>query len=446
MPSDRTDRTLLSFLRSPTVAVVAAYALRMALLWLSHHGEDPVQPRFETAGMEETLVAASLAARLGFFGPFPGYAALTACVAPVYPFLLSIAYRLFHIDAFGAILFGQTINCAFSAVTCWPIYAIGKKIFGEKAGLVSAWAWVGLPYAVLLPLEWTWDQSLAALVLASIVYVTLEMRDSSSYLAWTGYGLLWAFAALVNPALCLLLPFLLGWLAILRRRSGWPTAALASRAIFVFILALLPWTIRNYYEIGDWFFVKSNFGLELWLGNNPRVKEIYTPELHPISNFSERMALILSGEPNYNREKQREAIAFIESHPRMFLKNVWERFEDNWAATYDSRVDIWVLALHLSRADVWFSSVFSLVSFAGLFFSLRAKWWDTLPLAMCLLLFPIPYYITHTALRYRHPIDPFMTILAVYAVTGLWSALSPHPVSNARSAALQRCPHGVDTL
>jgi hypothetical protein len=42
---------------------------------------------------------------------------------------------------------------------------------------------------------------------------------------------------------------------------------------------------------------------------------------------------------------------------------------------------------------------------------------------MCLPLFPIPYYITHTALRYRHPIDPFMTIFTVYAIVRLCSAL-----------------------
>ena len=52
---------------------------------------------------------------------------------------------------------------------------------------------------------------------------------------------------------------------------------------------------------------------------------------------------------------------------------------------------------------------------------------ESLPLAMCLIVFPIPYYITHTALRYRHPIDPLMTILAVYAGSRLWSALSPRP-------------------
>jgi hypothetical protein len=49
------------------------------------------------------------------------------------------------------------------------------------------------------------------------------------------------------------------------------------------------------------------------------------------------------------------------------------------------------------------------------------------PVALCLIVFPIPYYVTHTALRYRHPIDPLMTILAVYAIARLWNAVSPRP-------------------
>jgi hypothetical protein len=58
---------------------------------------------------------------------------------------------------------------------------------------------------------------------------------------------------------------------------------------------------------------------------------------------------------------------------------------------------------------------------------------------MCLLVFPIPYYITHTALRYRHPIDPFLAIFAVYAISRLWRALSPAPaMETMRSVAAER--------
>jgi Dolichyl-phosphate-mannose-protein mannosyltransferase len=421
--SERTKSTVASVLYSPSLAVVAAYLLRMLLFWLSHHHEDFAHPKYETVGMENNLVALSLATGKGFFGPYPGYEAITALIAPVYPFLSAIGYKIFHLDSFAGVIFCQTMNSAFSAATCWPIYAVGKKIFGEKVGLASAWLWVVLPYAVLYPLEWTWDQSLAALMLALIMWATFSLRDSASPLHWSAYGILWGFTAMVNPTICVLFPFLLAWIAFGRWRSAQPVATLVVRAVFLFVLTLLPWTIRNYYAVDGFVFVKSNFGLEFWLGNNPAVKEVASPDLHPISNYMERVQLILSGEPNYNQLKQQQAMAYIRSHPRTFLKNTFDRVADTWAATYDSRVDPWIPLLHLSKADVWFCSVFSVLSFAGLILAARANFLDTLPLAMCLLLFPIPYYITHTGLRYRHPIDPFLTILTVYALFRLCSAL-----------------------
>ena len=444
------------------LAVAAAFALRMVLLWLSHHRENPSSPRFETVGLEAHLVASSLAAGKGFFGPYPRYQALTACLAPVYPFLWAIGEKLFHLNFSRSIVFCQLMNSVFSAATCWPIFGIGERVFSRRIGLASAWVWVFLPYAVLFPLEWTWDQSLSALMLALIIFVTFRLSESGPLLSLTGYGLLWALAALVNPTLCILLPFLLGWLMVRRGQAGRLSLPSAAKVIFVFVLALLPWTVRNYYAIDGLVFVKSDFGMELWLGNNPAVKEIYTPELHPVNNRWELISLILNGEPNYNQEKQRLAIAFIETHPRVFLRNVFHRFEDTWSATYDSHVEPWIVTLHLSRTDVWFCLAFSMLSFGGMILALRANWQDTFPLAICLLLFPVPYYITHTALRYRHPIDPCMTIFTVYAIARLWCTFgaSPdrelvleeisrrdretRPSLNAKSLADQtrvRCPH-----
>ena len=412
-----TKRTLATIGGSPAVAVAAAFLLRMFLLWLSHHGEDRTNPKFLTVGLEANLIAYSLANGKGFFGPYPNYQSITAWLAPVYPFLWAVGNKLFNLTAFGATIFSQVMNCVFSAATCWPIYGIGKKVFGGKVGLASAWLWVFLPYAVLLPLEWTWDQSLSALMLAAILYVTYELIETDSPLAMTGYGLLWALGALVNPTLCILLPILLGWLTIRRARPMWTSLATVAKVTLVFLLALAPWTIRNYYAVDGLVFVKSNFGLEFWLGNNPQVKEIYTPDRHPNRDMRERMALIFNGEPAYNRYKQRQAIAYIRKYPRVFLRNVAARFVDTWTANYDSRQETWILALGLGRADVWFCTVFSVVSFAGLIFATMEYWRESLPLAVCLLLFPIPYYITHTASRYRHPIDPVMTILAVYFIT-----------------------------
>src|ERR1700693_3406348 len=132
MPSVGTKRILACALRSPALAVAAALALRLVLLWLSHRGEDLANPRFETVGLETKLVAESLAAGKGFFGPYPGYELPTACLAPAYPFLWAIGDKLFHLSSFGATIFSQVMNSAFSSATCWPIFGIGKRVFSRR--------------------------------------------------------------------------------------------------------------------------------------------------------------------------------------------------------------------------------------------------------------------------------------------------------------------------
>lgn len=380
--------------------------------------------RFQVIGLEEKMVAVSLTQGKGFFYPFPGYEALTAWLAPVYPVVLAVFLKLSRMSTDSTVLLAATLNSAFAAATCWPLFSIAKRLFGEKVGLATAWAWAFLPYAILIPLEWMWDQTLAALVLTLIVDATFRIRESNRPLHWTGYGLLWGFAALTNPAVCSLLPFLLGWLVYERRRRGVMSPGLYGRVAVMFVLSVLPWTVRNYYVASGWVFVKSNFGVELWIGNHP---DSYRHFTHPIYGQSEKFLLIMQGEAPYSREKQRMAVAYIKAHPDEFLKKTWDRVLDTWSAREDTWTDIWVKSLHLARANVWICSIFSVLSFAGLILALVDFRWEALPVALCLIVFPIPYYITHTALRYRHPIDPLMTIFAVYAVARLGRALRPRP-------------------
>ena len=209
---------------------------------------------------------------------------------------------------------------------------------------------------------------------------TFRLRDSMSPLAWSGYGLLWALAALVNPALCGLLPFLLGWLVYQRWRSGVMSPALYARAVLMFFLAVLPWTIRNYYAVDGWVFVKSNFGVALWVGNHPASLMM---ELHPMYSFSERFRLICMGEAEFAEEEERLAIAYIKAHPKEFLKTTWNRILDTWSAKEDSLVDGWIMALHLSRPGYLACSLFSVISFAGLLLALRTCGMEVLPLGIC---------------------------------------------------------------
>src|ERR1700689_2504517 len=126
MPPSPAQRTAASILRSSPLALVVAYLLRMGLLWISHR-QETAHPTLQVLGLEEGRVAWSLATGKGFFGPFQGYEMVTAWLAPAYPFLWAICFRLSHLNSEGMILLSQTMNCAFSAATCWPVFSIGEK-------------------------------------------------------------------------------------------------------------------------------------------------------------------------------------------------------------------------------------------------------------------------------------------------------------------------------
>jgi 4-amino-4-deoxy-L-arabinose transferase-like glycosyltransferase len=415
MSLPRPRLSLATVLRSPAAAVTAALLLRFFFLWLSHHYEDRAHGRFVGYGLEALMVANSLAVGHGFAEPFTHYPFTTAWLAPVYPWLVSFGELVFHLRDHALGIFGQVLNIIFSSLTCCPIYYLAKRIYGASIGLASAWLWAFLPTAILMPFQWVWDQSLSALLLCLLLCFTYHLRETSCPKHWAAYGLLWGIAALTNPTLCAVLPFLAAWLWSQRARRALPSGFVLARAALFFVLLLLPWTIRNYFEFGGLFLVKSNFGIEFWLGNNPQVKDTFTPMLHPIFNYREYALLSLNTEPVYNHMKEREALAFIKANPTTFLRLCYNRVVDTWTGKYDSLLDTYIQPLGAGRVYFWYNTIFSVLAFAGLLVGLWTKARESLPLAFCLLLFPIPYYITHSSLRYRHPIDPVMTIFAVLA-------------------------------
>jgi hypothetical protein len=308
------------------------------------------------------------------------------------------------------------VNCVVSAMTCWPIYGIGKKIGSQEIALASCWLWVFLPTAIIFPLEWLWDPSFSALFLALLIYWTLDLPAATSILPWVGYGLLWGVSLLMNPALGILFPLFLLWLVQQRWQGHLPWWRQATAAVLFCLLCLAPWTVRNYEAFGKWIPVKGNFGLELWLGNNPDVKRNMTSDEHPVGYAPEMQRLLWMGEANYMQVKQREAIEFIEGHPRIFAKFVLDRFVDTWTGFGDVPSDRWVGALRVGTAYIWFTSAFSLLSFAGLYLTWRSFGWEAAPVWIAPIVFPATYYLTHSILRYRHPIDPVLTVFAVCAL------------------------------
>jgi len=132
-----------------------------------------------------------------------------------------------------------------------------------------------------------------------------------------------------------------------------------------FFLGVLPWTARNYFAFGQLVPIKSTFGLEFWLGNNPEVKRNWSPGNHPNNDGEQMRQLVHFGEMSYMKAKQRQAVLFMEAHPATFAKFCLGRLADTWTGNADVPWDRFVFMLHAGEAYLIFSSAFSVLALAG---------------------------------------------------------------------------------
>src|SRR5882762_4798041 len=265
-------QSLKRLFSSPVFIVGFAFALRMIVmcaLWRLAPAPLKANPPF---GFELGRVARAIAAGEGFSSPLRNMdTGPTAWFTPIYPYFVAGIFRVWGIYTNTSRFIIAAMNCLFAALTIIPIYNIAKRAFGEGVAIGASWVWVFLPTAIHFPIIWIWDTTLTALFFSLIFWATLSLRGIRKVLPWAGYGALWVVGGLINPSILSLFPFFLGWLLWDERKQAGPWVKHAAAALLLFTIGLAPWTIRNYRVFGKFIVLRSNFGLELWLGNNPNV-------------------------------------------------------------------------------------------------------------------------------------------------------------------------------
>jgi 4-amino-4-deoxy-L-arabinose transferase-like glycosyltransferase len=410
-------------LGSPIFIVSFAFALRMVLLYLQwHYAKSPVRDNLPY-GYELGRVARSIAEGRGFASPIRFVeTGPTAWFTPIYPYLIAGIFKLWGIYSDKSHIIIQTLNCAFAALTIIPIHGIAKRTFGEGVAIGAAWAWVFLPTASFFPIVWIWDTALVGLIFSLIFWATLAMREKRGLLPWAGYGALWVVGVLINPAILSLFPFFLGWLAWEARKGAASWAKPVAAALLVFIIGLVPWTIRNYQAFGKVIILRSNFGLELYLGNNPTVIDTWSQWSHPNENPVEAEKYARMGEIAYMAEKQHEAFTFMRTHPSDTINFIFHRFVVHWLGVSDSPIDVWSSGGLRTRSFLLLNCLLPLLTLLGALYAYRARHPEAVPFALVLLIFPLVFYLTHSSPRYRYPMDPIIIVLAASAVAHLLPA------------------------
>jgi hypothetical protein len=355
------------------------------------------------------------------YGPETGP---SAHLAPLYPLLLGGIYRLFGFPGWGANL-TQELLAAFTTATAiglLPLVASRCRL-RPTAGVAAGLAMALCPFNFWVETSGTWEQPFVALtlILVLLAFVALHECGWRSTRLAVLTGLLLGLAGLLNPNLLLVAGLMLAgeWLLGTGVRMR-----IAVRGLGIFLLALLclaPWVARNYVVLGGLVPVRSNFGLELCMGNNPVACGLSFPDsdgagdasaipataLHP-TDIAERERYLAMGELAYMKYKRRAATDWIAEHPGRFAWLTLRRIQLYWFPTPDA----WSSDTGLRPLRALVISLIGFAAFAGL--SLRFRRGDEYRWlwAAALIVPSLVYVITHINPRYSYPTLGLATVLA----------------------------------
>ncbi len=340
---------------------------------------------------ESLRVALSLAHNGGFADPYLLPTGPTAHVAPGFPLVISLIYRVF-----GEGMAGETAKRILGCMVGSLPYALLPAV-SVACGFGSLPGWIGGLWGAVIPLNrheeiaGNWESPWSAVGVLVLVYLTAKRAG-----AWR-FGLAGGITLLFAPAVA---PVLAAFAVV--RRWWW--------ALPIAALLVLPWAWRNHHALGAWIWGRSNFGLELSLSNRDQTTSNIRDNLrlgyhkasHPSHSLREADLVCYWGEAEYNHRRLETAREWIATHPARFASLTLARIRQFWFPSVYFTLLVALAAIGLWRApNAW---IFGTL-------------WTV---------FPLVYYLVQYDPRYRHPMEWSVLLLAAKGVTDLRRLFLPH--------------------
>lgn len=380
------------------------FLLRFAMAWFIYHAK-PME--FWAHSIEPERIAVAILNGEGYSSPFTPHTGPTAWNPPLYPLIIAASFKIFGIYSVKAACLLLGINFVCATITTAIMYRIGSICFGPRAAFFGAMFWA-ISLDTVMWAARNWESSLGALfaTLITLWYIRL-LQSPTKTRDWVIYGALWGLCGLTTATLLALMPIPMAVLFFRKHRES------RNRVMIAFlttIILLTPWTVRNYLRFGTFIPIRGNFGTELWAGNHPGVHGPLAESLHPLIDVKERDAYAAMGEARFMASRQKLAMDFIRHNPRQFAALTRARIVSFWTAqrVLSSTTNYWCTAL------TWTSFILLLRKKTRLFAA---------PFAAALILFPIPYYISHAENYFRFPIEPLLLLLAADTMNRLISLI-----------------------
>jgi 4-amino-4-deoxy-L-arabinose transferase-like glycosyltransferase len=367
-------------------------------------------------GAEICSIAEHIVRGKGFSAPFYQDTGPTAWIAPVYPYLCALVFRIFGIYSETSALVLIGIQCIIAAATGVAIYGLGRRSLGTQVGLYAAWIWALSPFFFRWPVSWIWDFTASAFLLSVVFIVTLDVAEKNSRRLWLAFGAIWALIALTNPALLSVMPFTFAYVGFVNHRAFRRWLAPMALAGVLFAALVSPWLIRNELVFGRPVFFRSNYWFEFHLGNYHFSNGMGYAGIHPGLNPGELQKYAAWGEMRYIDYYKQDSFAFIRKYPSEFVHLTLHRTLWFWDGS---------LLIYWTREwwKAWEFWPLSLLGWLGILFALTRRPRGWLLFSAALIIYPIPYYLAYPTAKYRHAIEPELILLSVYLAFVVWGEI-----------------------
>jgi hypothetical protein len=333
---------------------------------------------------------------------------------PLYPATLSFFARLS-----GGVLLAMVFHWLIGALAATVAAALAGRLVNPRVGGVAGLLVAVDPFLVfsssllLTETPFILAMLLLFLALAQLVTVRSPTIPLGRILA---VGLLSALCVhLRESSLGLILGVLL--LVALRRRFDPPACKLIGGTLFVVVLTLVPWMLRNNAILGEPVWLTTRGGISLYDGVGPQADG--TSDLGDIKAMPEVANLT---ELQWDDYFMRKAMSAIRDDPGRVLKLAIVKIRRMWNPM--PNVETYQSAMVRLIAAVWCIPTFALAIAGGIILLKRrdrvAMW------RVGLLLLPTIYFTAlHSvfvgSIRYRLPAVVTLEILAAVAIVGMWT-------------------------
>jgi tetratricopeptide (TPR) repeat protein len=254
----------LASVRRVDAAVVAAAALAHFGFLVATRADPVFRVPYLDGAFYHTWARSLAEGRGDFQGPY--------FLGPLYPYALSLLYRLFGPEPMAA----RAVQSVLGVLDAWLVLQLGRHVFGTAAGVAAA-ALCGLYgplvfHANLLVME------LLLLTLGLAALVILVVPGWSGVRRGALAGALLGLATLGRPTVLVAAP--LAWMALqhpapargARRASARRRMRLEGRAVaacsLAWLVVLAPVLVRNA-RLGAGPVVSTNGGVNFYAGNSP---------------------------------------------------------------------------------------------------------------------------------------------------------------------------------